>query len=118
MLHHAVGVWQGWNCRVPRTVNGDGHALSERVAICSYECGDSTQRVDLEIVLRNTLCRNGLDDLKVKLVRFGNRSDGRRARVTLKTLSEVAQRAGACEGSVAKDTHIVGVKLAETHGCI
>jgi len=55
-----------------RTVNCNGNALVESVAISADESWNLSELVDLEIVGRNSLCRLSLNDLEVDIVGLGN----------------------------------------------
>lgn len=80
-----------WDCvvggrasraRICLTVNGDGHALVQDVAILALEGGDLSELVELQVVGRRV---GGVDlnDLKVEVVGLGHGADGRGARVVL-----------------------------------
>lgn len=69
---------------VKRTVNGNCHAFGEGVAIRSNEGRDSAQGVDSQVILRDAIVRDGLDNLDVELVLFGYRSDRSRPRIALR----------------------------------
>lgn len=64
------------------TVDGNGHALVEDVAILTLEGGDLAQLVELQ-VLGGGLGGVNLDDLEIKTVGLSNRLDGGAAGVRL-----------------------------------
>lgn len=64
------------------TVDGDGHALVQDVAILALEGGDLAELVELQVVGRGVDGIN-LDDLKVEVVGLRHGADGRGARVVL-----------------------------------
>jgi len=68
-------------CR--RTVNGNGNALAENVAICTLEGRDLAELVEFAVVLRDTLGWLGVDNFEVELVCFGDSEEGSGARVVL-----------------------------------
>lgn len=67
-----------------RTVNGNGHALAQDVAISSLEGGNLAELVDLEVIGRNTLGWLSVDNLEVELIRLCDGQKGRTAWVALK----------------------------------
>lgn len=68
-----------WVCL---TVDGDGHALVQDVAILTLEGRDLSELVELQVVGRGA---GGIDfnDLKVEIVGLRHGADGRGARVVL-----------------------------------
>jgi hypothetical protein len=71
------------------TVYGNGHAFGEDEAISTHESRHSAKLVEETIVIRDTFCGFGMDDLDVEVVLFGNGQQGRRARVTLKSFCQM-----------------------------
>lgn len=65
-----------------RTVDGNGDALRERVAILAKEGGDLAELIGLE-VLNGGLGRVSLDELEVDVVGLRDGTDGRGAGVSL-----------------------------------
>ena len=59
-----------------RTVNGNGHAFGQGIAIASDKGGDFAKMIDLEVVLRDTVRWVGLDNVQIKLVGIRYRSNG------------------------------------------
>lgn len=85
-IHHvALGLCgrsvasRAWRCL---TVDGDGHALVQDVAILALEGGDLAKLVELQIVGGRA---GGIDlnDLEVEVVGLRHGADGRGARVVL-----------------------------------
>ena len=58
------------------TVDGDGNALVESVAISTNEGWDFAELVKLQVFSRNTLGRLGLNDLEVDVVCLCDCADG------------------------------------------
>ena len=83
-LHHSIlgfGVFALSNrcnaeARYKRTVNGDGNALVESVAIGTDEGWDLSKAIELQVFSWNTLGWLGLDDLELDIVCFRNSLDG------------------------------------------
>jgi len=57
------------------TVDGDGNALVEGIAVGPDEGWDLAELVDLEILSGNTLGRLGLDDFDIDVVGLCNSAD-------------------------------------------
>lgn len=70
------------------TVDGNGNAFMESVAISTDEGGNLSELVDLEVVGRNTLCRLSLDNLEVNVVGLRDCANGSGAGVALKITSQ------------------------------
>jgi len=68
------------------TVDGNGNALVEGVAVCADEGWDLSELVDLEVLSRNALGRLGLDDFDVDVVRLCNSANSGGAGVALEEL--------------------------------
>ncbi|KAH8637504.1 Gst,Glutathione S-transferase [Alternaria alternata] len=68
---------------VALTVDSNGDALREDKAVSALECRDLAELVELQVVLRDTLGRLGVDELDVEtiLLRDGQERGG--TRVTL-----------------------------------
>lgn len=66
-----------------RTVDGNGDALGENVAVGALEGGDLSELVQLEVLSGYTLGRLGVDNLKVKAVGLGDSTQGGGAGVAL-----------------------------------
>lgn len=64
------------------TVDGDGHALVQDVAILALEGGDLAELVELQVVGGGAGGVN-LDDLEVDIVGLSHGADGRGTRVVL-----------------------------------
>lgn len=65
------------------TVDGNGHALSQDVAISAFKCGHLAELVELLVVLRHAVCRLKVHNVEVKVVGLGHSKDGRGARIAL-----------------------------------
>lgn len=65
-----------------RTIDGDGDALKESVAVGTDEGGDLAERVDLLVLLDGSL-EVDLDNLEVEVVGLRDSQDGRGAGVRL-----------------------------------
>jgi hypothetical protein len=59
----------------PLTVDGDGNALVDRIAVGADEGWDLAELVDLEVLSGNTLGRLGLDDFDIDVVGLCNSAD-------------------------------------------
>jgi hypothetical protein len=59
----------------PLTVDGDGNALVDRIAVGADESWDLAKLVDLEVLSGNTLGRLGLDDFDIDVVGLCNSAD-------------------------------------------
>lgn len=68
---------------IGRTVDGNGNALGENVAVGALEGGDLSELVQLEVLSGNTLGRLGVDNFKVKAVGLGDSTQGGGAGVAL-----------------------------------
>lgn len=68
------------------TVDGDGHALVQDVAILALEGGDLAELVELQVVGGGAGGVN-LDDLEVDIVGLSHGADGRGTRVVLREAS-------------------------------
>ena len=66
-----------------RTVDGNGHALSQNVAIRTLEGRHAAELVELAVVVRDALERLGVHDLKFELVGLGYGQERCGARVVL-----------------------------------
>lgn len=66
-----------------RTVDGNGNALGEVVAISTDKGGDLAQLVDLQVVGRDASGGVGLDNLNVEAILLGDSDDGLGARLAL-----------------------------------
>ena len=73
-----------------RTVDGNGHALGQNVAISALECGNLAELVELQVVRRDTLGWLGVDILEVKLVGLCDSENGGGAWVALFQVSVTA----------------------------
>ena len=76
----------------PHTVDGDGNALGEDIAVGADEGRDLAELVVLQ-VLGSRLLGVGVDNLETDIVGLGNSQDTRRAGVGLKQAA-VSQMAG------------------------
>ena len=65
------------------TVDGNGHALAQDVAISALERGDLAELVQLAVVVADALGRLGVDLLELDVVGLGDSVDGRGAGVAL-----------------------------------
>lgn len=65
------------------TVDGDGNALAQDVAVSALESGDLAELVQLAVVVRDALGRLSVNLLKLEVVGLGDGIDGRGARVLL-----------------------------------
>ena len=65
------------------TVDGNGHALGQDVAIGALESRDLAELVQLAVVVANALGRLGVDLLELDVVGLGDSVDGRGAGVAL-----------------------------------
>lgn len=71
-------------CRaVELTVDGNGHALGEDVAISALEGGNLAELVELEVLGRDTLGRLGVDNLELEVVGLSDCKDSSAAGVAL-----------------------------------
>ena len=70
------------SCCPKRTIDGDGNALVESVAVGTDEGGDLGKRVDLLVVLAGSL-EVDVDGLNVEVVGLRDSQDGRGAGVRL-----------------------------------
>lgn len=59
-----------------RTVDGNGNALVEGVAVSANKCWDLSKLIDLQVFGRDTISRSGLDDLEVDVVGFSHCVNG------------------------------------------
>ena len=66
-----------------RTVDRNGNAFVNSVAVSAYKCGDLSELVELE-VLGTNIPSLKIDDLKVDVVSFGYCADSSRAGIALK----------------------------------
>jgi len=66
-----------------RTVDGNGHALSQNVSIRALEGRHAAELVELAVVVRDALERLGVNDLKLELVGLGDGEQRCGARVVL-----------------------------------
>lgn len=70
--------------RRERTIYGNGNALGQLVSICSHERWDFSELVEFQILgTERPLGSIGVDNFEVKLVFFGNGSNGRGTCVSL-----------------------------------
>jgi hypothetical protein len=94
-----------------RTVDGDGDALSQDVAVGALEGGHFAELVEQQVVGRHSLFGDGLDNLELELVGLCYGLERRRARVALAKSQDRDEplRKGATYG--------IGVKLSERHDC-
>jgi hypothetical protein len=65
------------------TIYGNGNAFRENVTVGTDKSRNSTQLVQFAVVLRNTLTRLCVNELKVEVVGFGDYTDSGRARIAL-----------------------------------
>ena len=86
MSHHCKG-----GCGVfrvgtigQRTVDGNGNALGEDVAVGTLEGGDLAELVELEVLSVDTLGRLGVNDVKVEAVGLCDGQQGGGTGVTLR----------------------------------
>ena len=68
------------------TVDGNGHGLSQDVAVSALEGRDLAQLVELLVVIADTLGWLGVDNLEVETIGLCDSEDGGGARVALKNL--------------------------------
>jgi len=66
-----------------RTVDGNGNALAQDVAIGALKGWDLAELVEKAVVVRDTLGWLGVDDVEVELVCLGDSEEGSGARVVL-----------------------------------
>lgn len=71
----------GW--LIGRTVDGNGNALGENVAVGALESRDLSELVQLEVLSRDTLGRLSVDNLKIELVGLCDSAQGGGAGVAL-----------------------------------
>lgn len=84
MSHHCRG---GGVCGCrnwQRTVDGNGNALGEDVAVGTLEGGDLAELVELEVLGLDTLGRLGVNDVKVEAVGLCDGQQGGGTGVTLR----------------------------------
>ena len=67
-----------------RTVDGNGNALGEDVAVGTLEGGDLAELVELEVLGLDTLGRLGVNDVKVEAVGLCDGQQGGGTGVTLR----------------------------------
>lgn len=67
-----------------RTVDGNGNALGEDVAVGTLEGGDLAELVELEVLSLDTLGRLGVNDVKVEAVGLCDGQQGGGTGVTLR----------------------------------
>lgn len=65
------------------TVDGDGNALAQDVAVGALEGRDLAELVEQAVVIADALGGLGVDLLDLEVVGLGDGEDGRRARVAL-----------------------------------
>lgn len=65
------------------TVDGNGDALDQDVAVGALEGGHLAELVELAVVIADALGRLGVDDVELEVVGLGHGEDGGGARVTL-----------------------------------
>ena len=68
------------------TVDGNGHGLSQDVAILALESWDLAQLVELLVVVADALGWLGVNELEVKTVGLGDGEERSGARVALKEM--------------------------------
>jgi hypothetical protein len=84
MSHHCRG-GEVCGCRNwQRTVDGNGNALGEDVAVGTLEGGDLAELVELEVLSLDTLGRLGVNDVKVEAVGLCDGQQGGGTGVTLR----------------------------------
>lgn len=96
-----------------RTIDGNGDALRENIAISSDEGRDLGELVVLE-ELSARLAGVGLDNLEVEVVGLRNSEDGRGPRVGLEKASSVC-RLHLHSVPAAGQAYLVCVELSERH---
>ncbi len=103
------------NKRAKRTVDGNGHALGQDVAIGTHKTGHLAELVDLEIVRGNTCSRLSVNDLETKVVGLGDGENRRGTRVVLVDCR--SEGWGCCrQGSSSLFTHRIRIEFSERHG--
>ena len=88
IVHHCkrrdeICRWDGRRMR-GHTVDGDGHALVEHIAVSALEGGDLAELVEEAVVVAHALRWLGVDLLELEAVGLGDGEDGGRARVVLR----------------------------------
>ena len=94
-------------CR--RTVDGNGHALAQNVAICALKGWDLAELVEFAVVVRDTLGWLGVDNVEVELVCLGDSEEGSGARVVLQEV--VSLCSGVVELAEFRKDHAAGIEL-------
>ena len=77
--------WRVWTRRIgQRTVDGNGNALGEDVAVGTLEGRDLAELVELEVLSLDTLGRLGVNNVKVEAVGLCDGQQGGGTGVTLR----------------------------------
>jgi hypothetical protein len=97
-----------------RTIDGNGNALVEDVAISTDEGRDLAELVVLE-VLRAGGGGVGVDNLEIEAIGLGHGEDGRRPGVGLRKSKSVSGCTKILSPSYRQQAHLVCVELSERH---
>lgn len=71
-------------CRCARTVDGNGNALVENIAVSADEGWDLAELVQLQVLRRDTFSWLGLNNIEFDVIGLCNSTNGGGAGVTLK----------------------------------
>jgi hypothetical protein len=121
MSHHCKGRCGAFRVGTigQRTVDGNGNALGEDVAVGTLEGGDLAELVELEVLSLDTLGRLGVNDVKVEAVGLCDGQQGGGTGVTLSGVLAVlyTQKMVEQKWLDKSEAYRVGVELSERRHC-